>query len=158
MELLARELRFLDARQIVLQAAFRERDIRLDGLPRANATPEHPGLILAFESRFGPLQYSTDEYRVWDENLRAIALSLEALRKVDRYGVSKRGEQYRGWRAITAGGEDPAELITSREQAEDFLAEWDGDWKRAARETHPDTGGDEARFRQVMRAKQLVAG
>lgn len=157
LELLARELRFLGAKQIVLQAAFRERDIRLDGLPRATARPDHPGLILAFESKFGPLQYATDEYRDWEDNLRAIALSLEALRKVDRYGVSKRGEQYRGWRALTTGT-DPADQIATQEQAEDFLAEWDGDWRRAAAETHPDRGGDPDRFRQVMKARELLVG
>lgn len=155
MRLLARELDMLDAKQIVLQAAFRERDIRLDGLPRANAYPEHPGLILAFDSRYGPLQYSTDEFRSWEDNLRAIALSLESLRRVDRYAVSKRGEQYRGWRALSTGT-DAADLISSREQAEDFLAQWGGDWRRAVRECHPDAGGDPDVFRQVMKAKELI--
>ena len=38
-------------------------------------------------------------------NLRSIALGLKALRAVDRYGVSRRGEQYAGFRAaLTAGG------------------------------------------------------
>lgn len=38
----------------------------------------------------------------WQINLRAIALGLEALRKLDRYGITSRGEQYTGWRAIEA--------------------------------------------------------
>jgi hypothetical protein len=33
-------------------------------------------------------------------NARAIALGLEALRKVDRYRITKRGERYTGWSAL----------------------------------------------------------
>jgi Tfp pilus assembly protein PilN len=35
--LLAKELRQLDAEQIVLQLAVTERDLRIDGMPRSNA-------------------------------------------------------------------------------------------------------------------------
>jgi hypothetical protein len=75
---------------------------RLDGRPRANATPEHPGVIVSLDSKFGHLSYPCDTFTTWQDNLRAVALALEALRKVDRYGVTKRGEQYRGFLAIEA--------------------------------------------------------
>src|SRR5690606_5164123 len=82
-----------------------EDDIRLDGLPRANARPGHQGVVLAFDSKYGPLKYATDTFDRWQDNLRAIALGLESLRRVDRYGITKRGEQYTGWRQLPAGGE-----------------------------------------------------
>ncbi len=156
--LLERELRMLDAKLIVLQVAMTDRDIRLDGFPRANARASHPGVVLAFESKWGPLKYATDEFTEWQDNLRAIALSMEALRKVDRYGVSKRGEQYQGWKAIPAST-DPADAIQTREQAAEYLSQWAGDVRRAVRETHPDTNPDvdPAEFRKVMRAKELLA-
>lgn len=154
---LARELRQLDATNIVLELDITERNIRADGLPRADARLGNPSVVLAFDSRHGPLRYATGEYDDWQDNLRAIALSMEALRAVDRYGVSKRGEQYAGWKALPAST-DRADSIHTREQAERFLEQWGGDWKRAVRETHPDVGGDPAQFRQVMRAKELVSG
>lgn len=161
-EILATELRSLEAHTIVLELDLRERDIRLDGLPRADAQPSHPGVAIAFASKFGPLRYATAEfagryYRMpgWQANLRAIALSMQALRAVDRYGVSKRGEQYAGWKALPVST-DPADAIQTADQARAFLEQWDGDWKRAAREAHPDAGGDPTVFRQVMRAKELV--
>jgi len=40
----------------------------------------------------------------WRHNVRSIALGLEALRAVDRYGISRRGEQYAGFRAALASG------------------------------------------------------
>jgi hypothetical protein len=152
---LAKELRALDARNVALCIDLRERDIRLDGLPRADARPLTPRVLLAFDSKWGPLQYATDVYRSWEENLRAIALSMEALRAVDRYGVSKRGEQYRGWKALPAST-DPAAALTTPEQATEFMRRWGGDFKRALRETHPDAGGDEGEFRTVVRARELI--
>jgi hypothetical protein len=45
---LKRELAHLSAIRPVMRVALRERDIRQDGFPRANARPEHPGIVLAF--------------------------------------------------------------------------------------------------------------
>lgn len=149
------ELRALEAKQIVLELAITEADLRIDGFPRANARLSSQAVRLSFDSKWGPLRYETGEYGDWRDNVRAIALSLEALRKVDRYGVSKRGEQFRGWRALPTGT-DPADAIATAEQARAFLAQWKGDWKEAVRQTHPDAGGDPTEFRKVMRAKELV--
>lgn len=162
-DLLADELRHLSARDIVIELALQEGDLRLDGIPRANARLERDGARISFQSKWGPLRYETSEFTHngyrgltgWQANLRAIALAMEALRKVDRYGVSKRGEQYAGWRAIpmTTG---PSTALASRQDAEEYLMRWGGDWRRAARETHPDVGGDAEEFQTVMRAKELV--
>lgn len=155
-ELLDRELTNLDARNVVVQVDVAERDIRIDGKLKANARPGHPGLVLAFDSKFGPLKYAVDTYDRFEDNVRALALALEALRAVDRYGVTKRGEQYTGWKALPAAT-DPADAIQTREQAHDYLSQrWDGDVKRALRETHPDRGGDPDEFRRVVRAKEFV--
>lgn len=154
-DLLARELRELSARRIVIQLAVDEGALRMDGLPRADARPEHPGIVLSFESKWGPLKYATDEFWTWQDNLRAIALAMEALRKVDRYGVSKRGEQYTGWRAIPAST-DPAAAIQTAEQAREVLARYNGDARAAIRATHPDTGGDVDEFRRVVKARDLL--
>lgn len=156
-KLLDRELRMLDATRIVLELDLRDRDIRVDGLPRSNAAPTSPCVVLSFESKFGPLRYATCEYRHWDDNLRAIALAMEALRAVDRYGVSKRGEQYLGWRAIPMST-DPADSLTTREQAREYIDEqYGGDIRTALFESHPDRGGNPGEFRRVMKAKELLA-
>jgi hypothetical protein len=104
-DLLFAEAEKLGAKHMVLQVDLAERDIRVDGLPRSNARyGSHPGVIVSFDSRHGPLRYATDEFTEWKANLRAVALSLKALRDVDRYGVPKRGEQYTVWKARPAGG------------------------------------------------------
>lgn len=164
-EALVRELRELEAERIVLMLDITERNIRADGLPRADARLDGPPVALSFESVHGPLRYATGEYRDWRDNLRAIALSMEALRAVDRYGVSKRGEQYQGWRAIPAST-DAADRVTDaieaahvlHRYAEDDDADFSVALRRAIRATHPDQNPDKdgSEFRAVMRAKELL--
>ena len=43
------------------EAAFRN-----DGIPYANARASHPGIIIAFESKFGPLKFAVDTFWKWD--------------------------------------------------------------------------------------------
>jgi hypothetical protein len=156
MNVLARELAALEARLIVIQIAMTEGDFRIDGIPYANARATHPGVIIAFESRSGPLKFAVDTFTEWEDNLRAIAFGMEALRKVDRYGVTKHGEQYTGWKALPMST-DPAAAIQTREQALAYLAErWGGDVRRALFESHPDHGGDPDTFRSVQRARELI--
>lgn len=138
---------------------------RLDGRPRSDARPEHSGVIFSIDSRHGHLSYPCDTFSTWQDNLRAIALALEALRKVDRYGVTKRGEQYRGFLALEATAM-PAGFV-SAQAAIDWLVEYSG-WKptfpgggvvvsavvRAAqRRAHPDMGGDPGDFQRVVLAE-----
>lgn len=173
-ELLEREIAALDGKDVLMQMAVRPQDIRLDGKVRANARPaEHPGVIITFDSNFGPLSYPCDAFDDWQDNVRAIALSLEALRKVDRYGVSRRGEQYSGWGKLppaggttaTMGARTAAEILVDQEQLEgdpdDLLEHWEAarlTYRHAARNAHPDRhGGDGRRMALVNQARDVLA-
>lgn len=63
--------------------AFRERDLRVDGLPRADRKPDGPAVVLSFKAVgvFGSpfLRYEVGTFADWQDNVRAIALGLEAL-------------------------------------------------------------------------------
>jgi hypothetical protein len=170
LELLSREMRQLQAKNAELLVAIPADQFRLDGYPRATARADHPGIIISFDSTVGHLSYPCDAFDRWEDNLRAVALALEALRKVDRYGVTKRGEQYRGFLALEATAA-PAGFSTS-DAALAFLIDLAGVasgehpsviLRRAQRAAHPDTGGDAATFQRVslaeskLRAEGLVA-
>src|SRR6185503_13040226 len=133
--------------------------------PRARAVVRHPGVIVTFDSKFGPLSYWTDRYTDWEANLRAIALALQALRAVDRYGVAKRGLQYRGYKRLHAGGAAKANEFTTPEDAARFIGDiavppldartiltnssfFDIAYRLAAKKLHPDNQetGDNERF------------
>lgn len=158
--LLEAEVRHLRGRNLVIEVDVTEGDLRLDGRIRANARPSTPAVRVAFESAdHGPLTYATDRFTTWQDNVRAVALGLEALRKVDRYGITKRGEQYRGFRALGAGSGATASHMT-REEALGVLGLWGragsplgsipaeyvdtsheslhGLWRAARRAAHPD--------------------
>lgn len=100
LELLSRELTHLRARNVVIEADCEPRMIRQDGQLRTDARLNSPGIVLSFESKAGPMRFPCDRFINWDCNLRAIALTLEHLRAVDRYGVTQHSEQYKGWTAL----------------------------------------------------------
>lgn len=165
LDLLRAELAALDARRAVVELDLAEADLRLDGWPRANAQPATPGVILSFESRHGPLRYSCDRFVSWQENLRAVALGLESLRRVERYGIARSGEQYQGWKALPPGNgsASPDEarriLVAFLESRGDTVASKMSDRdlrRRALRTAHPDAGGDPDKFRVVQAAAEAL--
>lgn len=109
---------------------------------------------------------------------RLIELALEALRAVDRYGITRSAEQYAGWRQIGSGPSGPSPA-TSREEAALVLAKaaypqghnaaiiaglLDDPGvvaviaRRARRFTHPDLGGSAEAFHEVQRATATLTG
>lgn len=182
LDLLQREYEQLRGKHLVIEVDVRERDIGKHGQVRADAQAATPAVRVAFESKFGPIVMATDRFQGggygikmhgWQLNVYAIAKSLEALRMVDRYGVTKRGEQYTGWKALPAGSglvpsgmttdlaldvitresnTDPALLVGA---GSDVLAVWA---KKARANSHPDrNNGDRSRWNAVEEAVQTLA-
>lgn len=155
----------------------REDQLRRDGRLRADAKASSPAARVAFDSTHGELAWATDAFTVpayvyegsmhqsWQHNVYAIAKSMEALRAVDRYGTTRRNQQYTGFLAIEAGSGAPfaapagmtttvaAELLRSFGVAGDSLESC----KTAAlRTTHPDRGGHLADFQRVNDAIRVL--
>jgi hypothetical protein len=155
--LLEREVRALRGDDVVLMIDCAEGDLRIDGQLRANARPASPKVALAFTSRSkGPLMFACGRFRTWQDNVRAIALGLEALRKVERYGIVASDEQYLGFKAIGAAPAWPAWAMTlaaySGLSYDDAMADPKRAYKLATRLTHPDAGGTGDQFREVREA------
>lgn len=112
------ELEKLRAKDILIQAYFKRSDIRNDGWPKNTAKPTGVGVIVSFDSPKGPLSFPCDTFTSYEDNLRAIALALEALRAVDRYGVTRANEQYKGWAQLPPPSDQP---FTHKEDAARFL-------------------------------------
>lgn len=140
---LEREIGYLGGRDVTIGIGLEEFDIRQDGMPRANARPVgHPGVEVSFDTRdYGRQTYATDQFWDWRDNVRAVVLSLEALRAVERYGVSK-GRQYAGFALLTAG--------PGLEEQGRLLVERFGSIKEALRHTHPDTGDADMTTREYQ--------
>lgn len=182
LHLLCREAGMLGAREVVLCVDVDESALRLDGGIRANARPRSPGVEVYLPStERGPVRFSCGRYEGggswgylpgWQANVRAVALGMEALRKVERYGIAEDGEQYRGWQALPAG--EPGAPSTV-EAAARFVAEHAGiladglldpgpagdaaragAFRKAAARLHPDAGGDAESFRHLTAARALL--
>lgn len=153
--LLGDELRAHAAERTILEVDLRDSDIRQDGLPRADRQARTPGVVLGFKAvgvtGSPDLRYEVATYTDWKANVRAIALGLNALRAVDRYGVTRRGEQYAGWKQLAAGtgvGEGDVE------RGRDLIDAQGGDVKAALACAHPDLGGEADDFRDVIAARE----
>ena len=168
--LLDDELRAIDARQCVLSLDIDPNHWRRDGQPREDKPAKSPAVVLSFETKkAGPLQYPCDSFIDWRDNVRAIALSLEALRKMDRYGVTKNAEQYKGWARL--GGPAPTSDSYTPETAADYLGKLTGippadllrsrdafvdALKQAKILTHPDRVGVDQAFKEVQKAGEVL--
>lgn len=162
-----------------IRLALDATDIRRDGLPRAQAKPRHPGVIVEFDTPdLGRLSYASDVYadsgyhwvlQGWRANLRAITLGLEALRAVERHGIGQGREQYQGFKAIGAGtpmgGAEPqmsrADALTILAEGTDLPPAAVADdpaaaFKLAAKRWHPDVAGEHDRWVRIEAAYRLL--
>lgn len=180
---LSREIDHLGGRDVVIEADVREQDIRIDGMLRANARPSSPAVVVAFDTRdHGPMLYRCDRYVTgwrtegadsWQHNVRAIALTLEALRAVDRYGATETGQQYAGFKALPSGTAMPASPMTADEawsiigsyqsatiahfRLHHSADELKAAYRRARAANHPDRrDGDRALWDKVEQAAQVL--
>jgi hypothetical protein len=160
--LLDRELGLLKASNVVIQAYFAEHELRNDGMPRLNATPRLPGVIVSFDCEHGRLSYPCDTYTDWQSNIRAISLTLENLRAIGRHGASNRGEQFKGYKALPAPGQ------SAPTESREVMVAWlrsisglqNGDIATLVRTaevmTHPDKGGNPDDFKTVQRFRKVL--
>ena len=167
---------------VVVQLDVGRSDFLADGSRlRANARPRTAAVVLSFTStKLGKLRFACDRFNSWHDNLRAIALGMESLRRVDRYGITSDGQQYAGFRALEAA--ESARGFESIEQAARFLVRhaandpspeesWvdgaaalvlddaellDHYFRRAMKLHHPDAGGDAVVAALLNTARSMV--
>lgn len=161
------EIEAIRGSEVVIGLVMTEADVRMDGMIKGNARPAYPGVELSFDTRKGRLTFHTDRHRgyvtrvayhrergsetvkrllaAWQDNLRSIALGLEALRAVDRYGITTSSEQYAGFAMLTAG--DDVERGRKLVEAAGGLTE-------ALKQHHPDHGGQVEDFRAIVAFRQ----
>lgn len=167
---------------VVIEMYVEPREIRLDGQLRANARVNRPGVILRFSRKTGKVltrpdgqrsyqtqdvSYPCDAFDDWQDNLRAIALSMESLRRVERYGVFKYDEIISRLALPSAEGR-----TTTREDAAAFIAQHSGfamadiltdmatkvaAYRKAATELHPDRGGSNETFLKLQECLKVLS-
>lgn len=143
---------------------------RLDGLPRSNqGRPGDPGVCVYWQkSAKEPMRcMAVDRYNEVQDNLAAVAATLEAMRSIERHGgAAILDRAFTGFAALPApvagGGKRPWYVVldcspNSGREAIDYA------YRRLAARCHPDRGGDaqamaELNLARDEAAKQLQEG
>src|ERR1700722_12486783 len=93
------ELDRLGAKQATLSTNI---SLRLDGRPRSDEAPRDPGVAVYFSFRGKATVLAADRYLTVADNIAAIAGHIEALRRIERYGVGTIEQALAGYRALPA--------------------------------------------------------
>lgn len=168
---LERELRHLGAKNVELALDLPRggMDLRRDGMLTSDARPR-PAVILSFlDSEGARHAYPCDRFGWWQDNLHAIAVVLEDLRRAERYGVQSALIRA-GFKALPAAAEAPGPM--SAREAADIVAgfvefprqliETEASVAAAAVRTarakaHPDAGGTSEGFQEVQEAAAALS-
>lgn len=149
---LLHELMLMGSDHIVLSTDI---PLRRDGLPYANyRAPDDPGVAVYFALKGRTNVMACDTFHTIGANMRALGLSVAALRAIDRYGASQIFEQaFDGMRALPAEGHKRDWwVVLAFEEIPPSLADAKKAHRRLISEHHPDQGGDEERARELHEA------
>lgn len=138
--------------------------LRLDGLPRSDQKrPTDPGAAVYWEDMGARRVMAIDQYATVEDNLAAIAATLDAMRAIERHGGAVILERaFTGFAALPAPGaagnaRDWWDVLECRRDsgAEVVLAQF----RRLRSEAHPDRqGGNADKFDAIQKAyDQAVA-
>ena len=171
-EKLRYELARIKATDVVIEAGYKPTQVRADGWPYSAARPEHGQVRVSFRKGDLPMAFFFGGWTATEMNVYMIALTLERLRAVERYGCVQSDEQYRGWAQLPPGqGKAPtvAGEWASKHEADRWLREFAGNlfdvsigldrvYRAAAMKAHPDRGGNADLMSKVTRARDFIAG
>jgi hypothetical protein len=146
------EIRRLGGEDLIISTDMRTRQ---DGEPIANARdPDDPGAAVYFELHGKKVCLACDKWRELWENLYAIARTIEAMRAIDRWGVSDLLDRmFTGFIALTDdAGKSWASLLGVRGDA--TKAEITAAYRAKMKDVHPDAGGSDAAAAQINEAYQ----
>lgn len=150
-ERLIREVAAIGAEDVVLST---NQALRLDGLPRASSgEPDDPGVAVYFLLRGRQTVLACDRFNTLAGNYRALALHLEAMRGMERWGVGTLDQAFSAYAMLPAKGETSGawrDVLGVGESA--TAAEIRQAYAAKVKSAHPDGGGTPARLAEVMAA------
>lgn len=151
-ERLDRELRLLGARDEILSTNVR---VGLRGLPLSDGpAPSDPGVAVYFKLKGQPRCLACDRWTRVADNITAIAQHIDALRRIDRYGIGSVEQAFAGYTALPPSAVDWWLVLGIKPEAS--LEEIEVAFRDLAREHHPDRGGRHEDMARLTEARQLA--
>ena len=129
--------------------------LRLDGLPRSGQSePDDPGAAVYFQLNSKPRCLACDRWDRVADNIAAIAQHIDALRRIDRYGVGTMEQAFAGYAALPPGAEDWWLVLGIKPDA--TLQEVEQAFRRLAKDAHPDVGGSHDQMAKLTEARAIA--
>lgn len=146
-----RELELMGATQVVVTC---NADRNRDGSIAARQTPiDDTGVAVHFRMGQDARVLSCDRWQRLEHNLRAIALMVNAIRGIERWGGRQMVDRtFAGLTALPSGGHPWHEVLGVAPTAS--RTEIEAAYKRLAKALHPDAGGTQEAFVQLQTAYQ----
>lgn len=148
----------VDAGTVVISTNWR---VRLDGgIIAKQRSPEDPAAAVYWRKRGEPYCLSCDAWDQTAHNLHAIALHLEALRGLDRWGCGTSEQAFAGYKALPPARDRlDWEFYFGLEREFATVEEIQAAFRESSKTAHPDAGGTAEEFDRLvkMRAAALDA-
>lgn len=148
---LMHEVRLFGGRKLIISSNL---VLKLDGLPKSGQRqPADKGVAVYFEYKNKPVSFACDKWNSVEDNVWAIALTLEAMRKIERSGSSELLDRaFRGFDALPApAGSNWWEVLQLSSPNAD-LDEIKAAYRILVKLHHPDIGGDREQFERIQAA------
>ena len=128
--------------------------LRRDGLPYAQqGVIVDKGIAVYFERKGKPMCFACDRYTSLEANMRAIELTIAALRGITRWGASDMLERaFTGFTALPSAGDSEHWSDVLGLPAAAGRDEIEAAYRRLRSQHHPDRGGDAEQFHRITKA------
>lgn len=145
------ELRLLGAKEIIVSTNI---PIRNDGLPYANPPRiEDPGVAVYFKLKGQPRSMACDKWDLVDHNAHALALTIDAMRGLDRWGASQMLDRvFQGFAALPAPEPEASWWEVLEVDRSSPIEKVEGQFRRMLKTAHPDVGGTHEAMTALNRA------
>lgn len=129
--------------------------VSIKGLPFSVATePQDSGVAVYFDLKNKPLCFACDKWDRVADNIAAMAQHIDALRRIDRYGVGKVEQAFAGYLALPPAADDWRLILGVGEYA--TLDQVDAAFLEKARTLHPDAGGTHDEMARLTAARDFA--
>lgn len=150
-DLLVKEVRLLGGEKLILSSNI---PLRKDGLPSGDVDrqPADAGVALYFTYHDKQMCFASDSYLKVEDNMRALALTIGAIRGIERWGASDMMERaFTGFLQLASpmafDWRDVLGITTDADWGDAEAA-----YKTARSAAHPDKGGSPEAFSRVEEA------
>jgi len=151
---LERELDALGAARPTLSTNV---ELRLDGRPRSDSEPSDPGVAVYFGFKGKATVFACDRYTRVADNIAAIAAHIDALRRIQRYGVGSIEQALAGYKALPAdSAADWRSVFGFKAGSSPTREQIETTFRTMAQGRHPDHGGSDDAMQHINRAREFA--